>query len=109
MLLPQIDRRDMSMTKVMFDVHDYGLMFDCMNHADDHDVCTVVSTLCNVLIAACKFYRKDFKPTEYGKGHVRIDLEFTENSAMTVMAVFTSVMAVMEELSKQNPKYLKIY
>lgn len=94
------------MTKVMFEVHDYGLMFDCMNHADDHDVCTVVSTLCNVLVAGCKRFDHDFKPTEYGKGHVRIDLRMVDDIRLEL---FNSVMAVMEELSKQNPKYLKIY
>ena len=106
MLLPLIDREDMRMTKVMFDVQDYGLMFDCMNHSADHDVCTIISTLCNVLVEACQRFDNDFKPTAYGKGHVRIDLKFTDDN---IMAVFNAVMGVMYQLQSQNPKYVKIY
>ena len=106
MLLPLIDRRDMNMTKVIFATQDYGLMFDCMNHASDHDVCTTISTLCNVLVEACFRFDKDFKPTKYGKGHVRIDLKFTDDN---ILAVFNAVMGVMYQLQSQHPKHMKIY
>lgn len=94
------------MTKVMYSINDYGLMFDCTNHSDDHDVCTIVSTLCNVLVEACTRFDETFEPTIYEKGHVRIDLRMTDN---TIIEVFNSVMGVIRQAALQNPEHIKIY
>ena len=94
------------MTEVMYDVHDLGLMFDCTNHADDHDVCTIVSTLCNVLVEACMRFDNNFEPTIYEKGHVRIDLYMTDD---TLIEIFDTVMGVIKQVEIQNPEHIKIY
>jgi len=93
------------MTKAIFQ-YDKGLMFDCVNHAGDHDVCTIVSTLCGVLVIACKRFDKDFEPTIYNEGHVRIDVSRADDS---LKEVFRTVEAVMKQAAKQHPDYIKIY
>ena len=93
------------MTKVMLNADDLGgVFYDCMNHSGDHDVCTVMSTLSNVLVEAC--FRAGCEPTEYNPGHVRIDME--QADPMTV-ELFRTVGSVIEKFAKQYPDYVKIY
>lgn len=94
------------MTKILLDINDYGLMFDCINHADDHDVCTIVSTLCNVLVKACTRFDNEFEPTIYQKGHVRIDLKMTDS---TLIEIFNTVLSLLKEVQRQHPEYVKVY
>ena len=92
------------MTKVIMNIDDIsGIFFDCINHADDHDACTIVSTLCNVLVEEC--FRSGHEPTVYNKGHVRIDMPYSEES----FHVFRTVEAVMKQAARQHPDYIKIY
>lgn len=93
------------MTKVMFHVDkDQSIMFDCQNHADDHDACTIASTLCNVLVEAS--FRADCEPTIYNPGHVRIDISKAQDDTLEI---FETVMAVMEQAAKQHPDAIRIY
>lgn len=93
------------MTKAIMNIDDLGnIFFDCINHADDHDACTIVSTLCNVLVEAC--FREDKEPTIYNKGHVRIDIS---NADEKTIAVFRTVEKVMLQAADQHPEHIQIY
>lgn len=93
------------MTKVMMDIDKRNnIMFDCQNHAEDHDACTIMSTLCNVLVESC--FRIGEEPTIYNKGHVRIDISSAQDDTVEV---FETVMAVMKQAAKAQPEFIKIY
>ena len=93
------------MTKVIMNIDEHSnIMFDCINHADDHDVCTIISTLCNVLVEEC--FAIDKEPTVYNAGHVRIDI--TE-APYPVVEVFRVVGRQFNRVAIQNPDYIKIY
>ena len=95
------------MTKVIFQFDkDGSLMFDCINHSGDHDVCTIVSTLCNVLVEACARFDSNFEPTVYNEGHVRIDMNMTDDA---LRDTFHTVEGVMHHVMHQHPEHIKIY
>ena len=77
---------------------------NCQNHADDHDACTIMSTLCNVLVEATFMAGKE--PTTYNEGHVRIDLY---DADYPTLEVFRAVMGVIKQAAKQQPEFIKIY
>ena len=93
------------MTKTIFNYSVNGdIMFDCINHAEDHDACTIMSTLSNVLVeASC---RAGTEPTIYNKGHVRIDLYKAD---YPTVEVFKTVEAVMRQAAEQHPDHIRIY
>jgi len=93
------------MTKAVFNYSTNGdVMFDCINHAGDHDACTIMATLSNVLVESA--YRAGKEPTVYDKGHVRVDLY---NAEYPTVEVFRTVEAVMRNAAKQMPDNIKIY
>lgn len=93
------------MTKVIMIIDEHSnIMFDCMNHADDHDVCTIVSTLCNVLVEECFTLGKE--PTTYHEGHVRIDLS---EAPYPAIEVFRAVGKQLERVEHKYPDYVRIY
>lgn len=92
------------MTKVMCNIRPNSVYFDCLNHAEDHDVCTIISTLCNVAVAEC--IRNGIAPKVYEPGHVLIDATFTDKGAAEV---FESVMLVMSQVEENNPKHVRVY
>lgn len=93
------------MTKVMINADELGgVFYDCMNHAGDHDVCTVMSTLSNVLVEAC--FNADCEPTIYNPGHVRIDMEQADPATVEIFKV---VGKVINKFAKQYPDYVKVY
>lgn len=93
------------MTKVMMNINKSGdIMFDCQNHADDHDVCTIMSTLSNVLVEATFMAGKE--PTTYNPGHVRIDIY---DADFSTLEIFRAVMGVIKQAAKQHPEFIKIY
>lgn len=92
------------MTKVMMNIDELnGIFFDCINHAEDHDACTIMSTLCNILVETC--FRADCEPTIYNKGHVRIDMPYSDSAK----EIFQTVEAVMRQAASQHPDHIKIY
>ena len=93
------------MTKVMLRVDEHGgVFYDCMNHSGDHDVCTIMSTLSNVLVAEC--FRAGYEPTEYNPGHVRIDIG---RASYPLIEVFRCVDDVIGKVAEQNPENIKVY
>lgn len=93
------------MTKAIMQISPLdGVFFDCTAHADDHDACTIMSTLCNVLVEAT--LAADYEPTVYEEGHVRIDMEY---SSEKTNHVFQTVWNVMKQAADQHPDYIKLY
>lgn len=94
------------MTKAIMDADSLSrnIMFDCQNHAGDHDACTIMATLCNVLVEAS--FRSGIAPTTYKPGHVRIDISGADDKTL---AIFDTVYAVMKQAADQQPDYIKIY
>lgn len=94
------------MTKIMMDINPLlrTIMFDCRNHADDHDACTIISTLTNVLVEASM--RAKASPTAYGKGHVRLDIEGADDKTIYL---FETVFEVMKQAEEQMSDHIKIY
>lgn len=94
------------MTKIIMDADHLSrtIMFDCQNHADNYDACTIISTLTNVLVEASM--RAKCSPTAYGKGHVRLDID---NADDNTLYVFDTVYEVMKQAADQHPDYIKIY
>jgi hypothetical protein len=94
------------MTKVIISMGEDGgaFFFDCENHSGDHDVCTITSTLCNVVVARCQ--EKGYKIDEYREGHVRIAGNRCDEQTN---AVLRSVLRVFEQVQEQNPGALKVY
>ena len=93
------------MTKAILTMDESSnLMFDCINHADDHDACTIASTLCNALVVGAE--RKGYEPTIYNSGHVRLDIMHAD--AETVY-LFQTVYQTLQEAAQQHPEYIRTY
>lgn len=93
------------MTKAILTIDESSnLMFDCIQHADDHDACTIMSALCNVLVVRC--FDVDREPTVYNKGHVRIDIANADKETITV---FQTVYKAMQQAGKLSPGFIRIY
>ena len=92
------------MTKVMISIDEIsGMYYECINHAGDHDVCTIASTLSNVIVEQC--FIEGHEPTIYNKGHVRVDMPYS----MQAYAVFRAVEGVFNQAARQHPENIKIY
>lgn len=93
------------MTKAILTIDESSnIMFDCSNHAGDHDACTIMATLCNVLV--CSAFRNGKEPTVYNPGHVRIDIM---NADEKTIETFRCVYEAMEQAAKQQPEFIKTY
>lgn len=94
------------MTKAIMDADPLArtIMFDCQNHADDHDACTIMATLCNVLVEAC--FRSGQSPTTYKPGHVRIDIS---NADDKTIYLYQTVFEIMKQAERQMPEFIRIY
>lgn len=93
------------MTKAMLHIDPKeGIYFDCLNHAGDYDVCTIVSTLCNVLVASC--LRRNIEPRTYESGHVTLDINRAEKS---LTEVFNAVWDVFKQVAEQHPDCVELY
>ena len=93
------------MTKVILRIEkDNSIMFDCMNHSEDYNVCTIISTLCGVLGVAAD--RADCEPTIYNDGHCRFDIPKAQDDTIEV---FDCVMDAMRQAAHQHPGHIKIY
>ena len=92
------------MTKIIFNVTDKSVYVDCLQHADNHDVCTIISTLMNVLTAECM--RQGKSPAAYEPGHVLIDATFDDISAIEV---FNAVYQVLSVVADEHPEHVRLY
>lgn len=93
------------MTKVIMNIDPISgsIMYDCLNHAGDESVCTIMSTLSNVLVETIRRY--GLLPTTYEKGHVRIDIPYSEQAAL----MFEIVSEVIKQAAEQHPEHIRIY
>ena len=93
------------MTKVMYNSDPLsGIYYEVLNHADDHDVCTIISTLSKGIVEAC--LQADYEPTEYSSGHVRIDMpKVDEKTLYTCNLVYKQILNV----ARLHPENVKIY
>lgn len=92
------------MTKVMMNIDEIsGMYFECINHADDHDACTIASTLSNVIVEQC--FIEGHEPTIYNKGHARVDMPYSKDA----YTVFRAVEGVFHQAASQLPENIKIY
>lgn len=92
------------MTKVMMNIDEIsGMYYEVMNHAEDHDACTIASTLSNVIVEQC--FIEGHEPTIYNKGHVRVDMPYSKDA----YTVFRAVEGVMRQAARQHPDHIKIY
>ena len=92
------------MTKVFMNIDEIsGMYYECIEHSGDHDVCTIVSTLSNVIVEQC--YIEGHEPTIYNKGHVRVDMPYSRDAQV----VFRAVEGVMRQAAHQLPDHIKIY
>ena len=92
------------MTKVIMNIKGGSIMYDCLNHAGDHDACTVMATLSNVLVEAAD--RIGVEATIYNPGHVRVDIP--DASAETI-EVFEAVKEVIRHAAVRYPEHIKVY
>ena len=92
------------MTKVMMNIDEIsGMYYECIEHSDDHDVCTIVSTLSNVIAEEC--FIEGHEPTIYNTGQVRVDMPYSKEA----YTVFRVVEGVMHQAARQHPENIKIY
>ena len=93
------------MTKVLMNADVVsGVYYDCFNHADDHDACTIMSTLSGVLALEC--FEAGYEPTVYNEGHVRIDMPSVDEKTVHVFQV---VYKAIQQAARQYPDNIKIY
>lgn len=93
------------MTQMMMNIDEKGsIYFDCRNHAEKVDVCIMASTLCNVLIVACR--ELGISPKEEADGHIVFDI--TE-APYPLVQTFKAVNKVFCEIEDQFPFFLKVY
>ena len=94
------------MTKVIISIADNGgaFFFDCENHSDDHDVCTIASTLCNVIVSWCM--ERGYRIDDYKPGHVRITGDDCDKATD---ALLRTILRVFEQVQEQNPAFIKVY
>jgi hypothetical protein len=103
--MPQHHSKGEAMTKVIMNIDPISssIMYDCLNHSSDYDTCTIISTLTNVLVETAT--RLCHPPSIYEKGHVRIDMPYSEKAAW----MFETVFAVIQQAAEQNPEHIRIY
>ena len=93
------------MTQMMMNIDAEGnIYFDCRNHAGKVDVCIMASTLCNVLIMACKAL--GIEPKEEADAHITFDIIEAPDS---LVQTFKAVHKVFCEIENQFPFYMKVY
>lgn len=87
------------MTTITISVHRDSVFLDCVNHAGDYDVCTIISTLCRVLALQTE-------PTVYEPGHVKI---IDDHASEETKAVFRAVERTMRDAAEAHPEHITIY
>lgn len=95
------------MTSVVMQIEPNGsIYFDCDNHAGDRTVCEIISTLCNVLVAAC--WRAEIEINEeeaYKDGHVTLSIH---NAPYPLVETFKTVEEVFAQVEEEYPYRLKL-
>lgn len=93
------------MTQEMMYIDSKGsIYFDCRQHAGEKDICIMASTLCNVLLVACR--ELGITPKEESDGHMAFDIV---DAPAELIATFRWVQKVFEEIASQFPDYMAVY
>lgn len=91
------------MTEIKYRIMGRYVYVRLESHSHDHDVCTILSTLVNVLISAC--IRAGIQPKEYRPGLVFIE---ANNVSPYCMEVFETIYPVLLQVAEDNPDYVKL-
>lgn len=92
------------MTKVVMDIRKDGtVLYECTNHAGDHDVCTAISTISGMLARAA--LRVNVEPLKYEEGNVRI---YIDKAGYPTLEVFRVAEEAIKDLVKQHPEYITL-
>lgn len=88
------------MTTARLTINDNEIQYDCINHADNHDVCLIMSTLSNVLVITA--IEAGYTPDLYQCGHVKLTLP------LTAVEICRIVYNVMLQVMEQNEGYVRV-
>lgn len=93
------------MTKILLIVNEElaNIYCEVLDHSEDHDTCTIVSTLTNVMIAEAM--RAGVEPRLNGPS-VKIIIDDADEKTLEVFQV---VKQVLKEAEKQNKRHMKMY
>lgn len=80
----------------------FSAFMDVKGHAGDHDVCTAISTITNMVVAALP---EGVEPDIYEEGHVMVKRDVAERRVIEVTAVAEKM---FKELEEQHPGCLKV-
>lgn len=94
------------MTKISLNItrEDGPLWFDARGHADNREVCGMVSSILNFLTVYMS--EQGFTPTIYESGHLQFDIYM---SNIHINKVFRAAALTLEALENQYPENLKVY
>lgn len=93
------------MTKVKINIDKTNnVFFDVYQHAGSKDVCIMASTVCNMVIVACR--KRNIRPQTDEDGHLTYSIEYASDS---LIEVITDAEEVFREIEHQFPDDLKVY
>lgn len=93
------------MSKVIITIEgDGNIYFEVVNHSENYDVCTIVSTLCNVMIKAME--RHKFPVLTQEEGHVRIIVNHADDA---LVELTKTIRDTFYEVEDQHPYFVKVY
>lgn len=90
------------MTRVTISHRWPSVFVDVDGHAGDHDVCTIISTVCNMIVMALP---ENVEPEIYSDGRVRIIRDAAERKLIDVVMTAEDV---FRELQDRYPDCIKV-
>lgn len=93
----------MTKVKINMDSH-MNIYFDVYQHAGSKDVCIMASTVCNMVIVACR--SRNIRPVKDEDGHLTYIIDFADDS---LVEVISDAEEVFREIERQFPDQLKLY
>lgn len=80
-------------TQIKYSI-DNDVYLKCVNHAGDHDICTIISTLCNVL--TIQGFKAGIDPIKYEGGEFEICIPDASDEDKAVADVVIKTMQAAE-------------
>lgn len=93
------------MTRVIFHVGGGSAYIDINMHSGDHDVCTMISTIANVIICGTE-ERGNIVTKVYEPGHVRMCGEHIDTHDMHILEAARTALECIED---EHPEHIRIY
>lgn len=90
------------MTTVTISHSWFSAFLNVEGHAGDHDVCTIISTITNMVAAALP---EGVEPDIYEDGHVMIKRDAAERRVIAVTEVAETM---FKELEAEYPEHIKV-